>query len=120
MNSRERTMLIVAILLVILLVFKSLYLDNIGKLTKEEESFKKYVELIVQEEYNGKLQGMNILTYKVYNIDKLSDKKTIIKYYDEESKKTIEKELNGEYIAKVRGYFLKIFPYTQFKIKSKN
>ena len=66
MNPREKSMLIVTLALIVILVGKSLFFDEVKNLTDEEQEFKTFVEYSVSEKYNGKLQQFHIITYRVF------------------------------------------------------
>ncbi len=120
MNPREKSMLIVTLVLILILAGKSLFFDEVKDLSKEEQEFKTFVEYSVSEKYNGKLQQYHIITYRVFDIFVADDlKKTNIIYKDPKTGQEVDKILNVRYTARVRGYLLGIFPFKQFAVTAK-
>lgn len=118
MNKREKVMLYTTVLLLIVLVCKSLFWDEV-KVTGDELKVKKFVELAVKEnpKYNNFFVKNNLVTYKVTSISKLSDKEiSPIRY--EENNKFIDVSIKGKYKAKVTGYFLRIMPFKKISIET--
>lgn len=119
MNAREKSMIIVTFLLLVALVGKSLFFDEVKDLSNQEQQFKAFVDYSVAEKYNGKLQEYNIITYRVFDIFTADDQvRTMIRYKDATGKE-IEKILDRRYTARVRAYLLGIFPYKQLAITAK-
>lgn len=119
MNAREKSMLIVTLLLLLALIGKSLFFDEVKSLNDQEQQFKAFADYSVAEKYNGKLQQYHIITYRVFDIFTADDKvNTMIRYKDETGKE-IEKILDRRYTARVRAYLLGVFPYKQFSITAK-
>lgn len=117
MNIREKSMLIVTLLLIVILIGKSVFFDEVKNLSDEEQQFKEFVEYSISEKYNGKLQQYNIVTYKIFDIFTADDKtKTQIAYLDSETRQKIEAVLDVRYTARVRAYFLGFLPYRQFSV----
>ncbi len=120
MNSREKSLIIVTVLLIIILAGKSLFFDEVRNLTEEEQQFKNFVEYSVSEEYDGMLQQYHLINYRVFNIFVANDQqKTIITYKDPQTGQEINNTLNVRYTARVRGYILGILPYKQFSVTAK-
>ncbi|WP_129599413.1 hypothetical protein [Anaerophilus nitritogenes] len=113
MTRREKFMIYMIPLLLIILISKSLFFDEI-KVTGDALKFKNFVEKEVQinEEYNSIFQKIGISQYRVVSIKKIKDTgKSIV-----DEKRNIE--ISGEYQGKVRGYLFNLFPYKEFRIKS--
>ncbi len=120
MNPREKSMLIVTLALIVILVGKSLFFDEVKNLTDEEQEFKTFVEYSVSEKYNGKLQQFHIITYRVFDIFVADNqKKTNIIYEDPDTGQEINKILDVRYTAQVRSYLLGILPFKQFSVTAK-
>ena len=113
-------MLIVTLALIVILVGKSLFFDEVKNLTDEEQEFKTFVEYSVSEKYNGKLQQFHIITYRVFDIFVADNqKKTNIIYEDPDTGQEINKILDVRYTAQVRSYLLGILPFKQFSVTAK-
>ncbi|QEK11147.1 hypothetical protein FQB35_01525 [Crassaminicella thermophila] len=120
MTKREKNMLYIIILLFIVLITKSLFLDEI-EVKGDALKFKQFVEKSVDEEkkYNGLLKKWGLVSYKVVDVKKTKkDGFSTILYCGEDGKTCKEIKIAGEYQGKVRGYFLYLFPYKEFKVKS--
>lgn len=117
-NKREKIMLYVTILLTIVLIGKSLFLDEV-KVSGEELKVKKFVELAVKDnpKYNNFFARKNMVTYKVTSISKVSEEGTSYIVY-EENDKYIKTHVDGKYRVKVTGYFLRIIPFKRFSIET--
>ena len=110
-TSREKTMIIAIIVLLIALVIKSTMLDEVKNLSAEEQTFKDFVEYSVSEQYDGFLERSGIIVYRVYGISVADkDQKGILRYEDPETGKMVESIQDVRYSAKVRGYLLWILP----------
>lgn len=119
-KAREKSMLIVTLLLVAILIGKSVFFDEVKGLNEQEQQFKAFVEYSVAEKYNGKLQQYHIVTYRVFDLFTADDQvETLIKYEDPQTGEMVEKVLDRRYTARVRGYVLGIFPYKQFAVTAK-
>ncbi|MBF8983463.1 hypothetical protein IZY60_07925 [Lutibacter sp. B2] len=119
MAKKEKVMLYVTIALVLFLVGKTLYFDEV-KVSGDALKFKQFVEKSVEEneKYNNFFKRHNLIDYKVVSIKKIKESgKSRIMYLNEENK-YVEGIIAGEYQGKVRGYFLHIYPYKEFKVKS--
>ncbi len=121
MNKREKRMLFITLILLVILISKYLFFDEVKNLNGDELKFKQFVESALQnkEEYNGFLIRSNLASYKIVKIEKIKEEgKSPIAYWAEEEKKYVEEEIQGQYRAKVRGYFLHVLPYKQFRVES--
>lgn len=94
MSKREKTYVLVTIVLVLMLLMKSTLIDPYKTKNNDEELFKVTVEEVLAEEYDGFLYDNNIIKMRV------------IKIYKDD----------GKYYAKVRKYFLSVLPYSDFKV----
>ncbi|TCO75036.1 hypothetical protein EV214_110110 [Marinisporobacter balticus] len=113
-------MVYVILLLLVVLVTKSLFLDDV-KVIGDALVFKQFVEKSVDEEekYNGFLKKHGVTTYKVVSIKKVEKEGTSsIIAYDNAGKKGNAIEIQGAYVAKIRGYLFHVIPYKEFKVKS--
>ncbi|WP_053955625.1 hypothetical protein [Inediibacterium massiliense] len=114
MTKREKYMLYVIPVLFVVLICKSLFLDEV-KVSGDALQFKNFVETIVENDkrYNGPFKEIGIAHYKVVSIKKIKDTGTSVISNGKENIK-----IAGAYEGKVRGYLLYIFPYKEFRIKS--
>lgn len=111
LNSREKTMIIAIIVLLVALVIKSVMLDEVKNLSAEEQTFKDFVDYSVSEQYDGFLERTGIIVYRVYGINVMDmDQKGILRYEDPDTGKMVESIQDVRYSAKVRGYLLWILP----------
>ncbi|NLK73020.1 MAG: hypothetical protein GX285_08390 [Clostridiales bacterium] len=117
MNPREKSMLIVTVMLVIILILKSFIFDEVKNLSGEEKMFKDFVEYSVAQEYDGILQQYNIITYRVFDIFVADEtQNTIIRYKDPETGEDKEEILSVRYTGRVRAYLLGFLPFKQFSV----
>jgi len=120
MNAREKSLIIVTALLIIILVAKSLFFDEVRNLTEDEQQFKNFVDYSVSEKYNGKLEQYHIITYRVFDIFIANDQqKTSISYKDPQTGQEINETLDVRYTARVRGYILGFLPFKQLSVTAK-
>lgn len=117
LSGREKTMIIMIIVLLILLAIKSLVLDEVKNLSPDEQQFKNFVDYSVAQEYDGFLEQSGLMVYRVYDIN-MADKnqKGILRYEDPDSGQMVDVIQEGRYNAKVRGYLLRILPVKHFSV----
>ncbi len=120
MNAREKSMLIVIIVLFVVLTVKSVFLDEVKNLEGEPQQFKDFVEYSVDEKYEGVLTDFHIMTYRVYKMF-IADESTPIEieYVDPNTNETVRRILSVRYTAGVRGYLFGIIPVKQFSVTAK-
>ncbi|MCG8484996.1 MAG: hypothetical protein MJA31_16915 [Clostridia bacterium] len=120
MNAREKSMLIVIIVLFVVLTVKSVFLDEVKNLEGESQQFKDFVEYSVDEKYEGVLTDFHIMTYRVYKMF-IADESTPIEieYVDPNTNDTVRRILSVRYTAGVRGYLFGIIPVKQFSVTAK-
>lgn len=120
MSAREKSMLIVIIVLFVALTVKSVFLDEVKNLEGEPGQFKDFVEYSVDEEYDGVLKDLHIMTYRVYKIF-IADESTPteVEYVDPTTNEKVERVLSVRYTAGVRGYLFGIMPVKQFSVTAK-
>lgn len=117
MNPREKSMLIVTVMLVIILIVKSFIFDEVKNLSGEEKMFKDFVEYSVAQEYDGILQQYNIITYRVFDIFVADEAQNpIIRYKDPKTGEDKEEILSVRYTGRVRAYILGLLPFKQFSV----
>lgn len=121
MGKKERIYLYITLLLAAILITKSLFLDEVKDLSGDEWKVKQFVERAVDEKYSGFLKDKGMVKYRVVDIKKIETEGTsTIEYYDPEQKDFVKDDIQGKYQAKVRGYFLHIIPYKEFKVATNN
>ncbi|MBB6217435.1 hypothetical protein HNQ80_003554 [Anaerosolibacter carboniphilus] len=121
MGKKERIYLYITLLLAAILITKSLFLDEVKDLSGDEWKVKQFVERAVDEKYSGFLKDKGMVKYRVVDIKKIETEGTsTIEYYDPEQKDFVKDNIQGKYQAKVRGYFLHIIPYKEFKVATNN
>ncbi|KXG74806.1 hypothetical protein [Thermotalea metallivorans] len=117
MEKKEKIYLYITLFLAMVLIVKSLFLDEVKDLKEDELKVKQFVERAVDEHYGGFFKEKNMVGYRVVSIKKVSNEgKSRIEYYDPEGKQYVQGEIQGKYQAKVRGYFLHVIPYKEFKV----
>lgn len=120
MNAREKSTLIVTIILAVALIIKSVAFDEERGLKGQALEFKNFVDYSVEEEYDGFLYDSNILMHRVFNIFIADPElKTVIKYVDPDTGEKVETILDVRYTAQVRKYLFGIFPIKQFSVTAK-
>ncbi|AOT71146.1 hypothetical protein [Geosporobacter ferrireducens] len=120
MNKKEKILSLVTLLLVAVLFSKSFFLDEAKTKTEEELKFKQFVEKAVDEKVEGFLKRNNIVKYRVVSIEQISQEGiSRIEYLDEQGKEYIQGTIQGQYRAKVRGYFLYLIPYKEIRVLSR-
>lgn len=116
-NNREKSMIIVLAVLVLLLIVKSCFLDEVKNLTPEEQQFKEYVTYSVSEKYNGSMEKAGIMIYRVYDIYVANPNEQVqLDYRDVDTQEEVTVTQNDRYNARVRGYFLWIIPVKTFSV----
>ncbi|MCT4606239.1 MAG: hypothetical protein N4A64_09090 [Marinisporobacter sp.] len=118
MTKREKSMLMVILVLLVVLICKSLLLDGV-QVTGDALLFKEFVEKTIKtdEKHTNFLEKMGIANKKVVSIKKIHTKGTSsILVYEEGKGK--EMKISGAYQAKIRGYIFQVIPYKEFKVKS--
>ena len=119
-TSREKSMIIVMILLLIVLSVKSCLIDEVSHLNAKEQQFKDFVDYSVEQQYHGTLENIGLMKYRVYDIYMADEKeKAVLRYEDPKTGEMIEAVQNGRYNARVRGYFLWIIPIKHFSVTAK-
>lgn len=96
MNKREKVYLLVIIIALSILTFKSLVLDDLDNLTENEAAIVEKVYVALDKEYDGFLYDYSILSVKIIKIQK-----------EEEN-----------HALTVRKYLLKVLPIYQYKIRT--
>ncbi len=120
MSKREKTYLVVIILLFGILLVKSLYLDEYKPAARDEELFKEYAEDLIDKKYHGFFRENKLIGIKIVNIKKLEDDGvSVIEVQSEDGEEYKTIEIQGKYEAKIRKYLFHIFPYSQDKILSR-
>ncbi len=120
MQNREKTLVGVTILLVIIMLGKSLFFDEVKPKNSDEIMFKSFVEKRIADgkEELGLLNETGLASYKVVKIKKTNEiGESKILYYDQDKASYVEGRIKGEYKAKVRGYMLYIIPYKEFTVE---
>jgi len=117
MNAREKSMIIVTVLMIVILFSKSIFFDEVKNLSGDELKFSKFIELTVDETYEGFIFDKNIVvlrTNKIFLAN--SDVKTKIGYIDETTGEKVEEIIDGRYTAVVRHYLFGVLPFKQSSI----
>lgn len=113
----EIGMIILTIVLLIVLSYKSIVLDEVKGLTPKEQQFKDFVDYSVQRDYDGVLQKTHLLVYRICRIETADkDQKAVLRYEDPSTGKMVEVIQEGRYKAEVRGYVLSVLPISQFSV----
>ena len=120
MERKEKVLIMVTILLVGIMVFKSLILDEVKPVGVDEIKFKSFVEKRIEDgkEELGILNKTGLSSFKVVKIQKITDEGTSqIIYYDSIKNSYINGTIQGQYKARVRGYILYVVPYKEFTVE---
>lgn len=121
MGKKEKVYLYITLLLAVILVTKSLVLDEVRNLSGDEIKVKQFVERAVDEKYGGFLKNKGIVKYRIVDIKQVDTKGiSTIEYYAQGNNQLVKDDIEGRYQAKVRGYFLHIIPYKEFKVATNN
>jgi len=116
-NAREKSMLIVTVLLIVILFSKSLFFDEVKNLSGDELKFSKFIEYTVDETYEGFVFDKNIIVIRTNKIFLANgDVKTKIGYIDENTGEKVEEIIQGRYTAVVRHYLFGVLPFKQSSI----
>ncbi|WP_204402388.1 hypothetical protein [Alkaliphilus hydrothermalis] len=117
MNHKTKAMIWLSIVLLILLVSKSLWLDPVKGLEGELLKYKDYAQSTAPLKTGALIWDSTIFTYEVVSVKQTTEEgSTKIKYQDQKGE-WHEEELQGEYTAKVRSYIFRIFPVRDIRIK---
>lgn len=115
--GKEKGMIILFLILLVVLALKSNLFDEVKNLSPEEQQFKDFVEYSVARDNSGILEDAKLLGYRVYDIDMADeDQKAVLRYEDPKTEEMVEVVQNGRYNANVRVYFLWILPIRQFSV----
>ncbi len=118
LDAREKSMIIVLLLLVVILLVKSLYIDGVKDLSGDEYKFAQFVDITVEERYEGNViyeKGIiKTKTTKLYLADDTVETK--VSYYDPQTNEIIEETIDGRYTAVVRHYLFGVLPFKQSSI----
>ncbi|ABR50571.1 hypothetical protein Amet_4499 [Alkaliphilus metalliredigens QYMF] len=118
MDRRSKSMLIIACILMVLLIGKSLWYDPAGVLEGERGKFQSYASSTAPLENSGLLEKLGLLHYRVLFVLQESDEGTTeISYFDKEMDQQVEVVLEGQYRAKVRAYLFYVIPVKEMQIK---
>ncbi len=121
MSKKEKIYLYITLFLVATLITKSLFLDEVKNISVDEWKVKQFVETAVDEKHGGFLKNTGIVKYRVVSIKKMEVEGTsTIQYYNQGKQELVKDQVSGKYQAKVRGYFLHIIPYKEFKVATDN
>ena len=112
MNKREKTLIIIAIVLGIALGIKSFVTDDYKPKNESEELFKEKIENIVKEKYNSTIFQKNIVVIRVVKISEMSEKEKTVS-----GKKDEIIIASGKYKAKIRKYILGYLPFAEERIR---
>ncbi len=120
MKKKEKIMLYITLLLMVMLIFKSLYLDGVKNLTGDALKFQQFAEKAADERMQKSfLKKKKIANYKIVSLKKISNKgQSKVMYYDKARKEYVQEEISGKYMAKIRVYLFHIVPYKEFRVKS--
>ncbi|SKC87608.1 hypothetical protein [Maledivibacter halophilus] len=120
MNKREKSYLVVILLLIGALTFKSFYLDEYNPVTKDEKLFKEYAENLADEKYKGFLMDKKLASFRIVSIKKLDDEGiSIIEIKNGNNSNYKEIQIKGKYRAKIRKYLFHFLPYREDKVFSR-
>ncbi|MEW9123858.1 MAG: hypothetical protein AB2421_14195 [Thermotaleaceae bacterium] len=120
MNRKENILILISVVLVIALLGKSFFLDEVRNIRGDELKFKQFVDKAVEEKMQGFMTKKGLIRYRVVAIEKLSDEGTsLIEYLNEEGTEYVEGSIEGQYQAKVRAYFLHVIPYKDIRVRSR-
>lgn len=111
MHKREKVLLSVAIVLLLLLVSKSMIIDTYHPKNETETSFYNKVEDIMVDEYSSWLYDYNLVTTKIVKISKMSERERTVK--DSDGNEFIA---TGVYKAKIRKYIFGFLPFSEERI----
>ena len=116
-KSREKAMVIVLVLAIVVLIVKSTVLDEVKDLNPEEQIFKEFVEYSVEEEYSGFLVNKGIIKYRIYDLYMAdADQEAVLRYKDPDTNQMVDVVQEGRYNARVRGYLFWILPVKHFSV----
>lgn len=117
MNKREKSYVVIIVILFITLIVKSIFLDGVKTKTKEEEMVKEYVERLIDEKYDNFFTRNGLINFKVVDIKKIDDEGiSIIEVKDGNNNGYRQVEISGKYKAKVRKYLFYILPYGEDRV----
>lgn len=110
MTKRDKLMLVVLAVLVLILGIKSFVLDPYQPKNSSEEAFMKTVSEIMEEKYTGGLYN-KLIFVRVVNIKEMTEKEKTYKDLEGNVQQT-----SGIYKAKIRKYVLGLLPYAEESI----
>lgn len=111
-------MFIVVAALVVILIVKSFFFDEVRDLSKEESLVYDFTKYSVAQKYDGLLQQYHIITYRIFDIYMADPNEKSVLYYEEPSTgEPVEYEIQGRYNARVRAYILGAIPLNSFSVQ---
>jgi hypothetical protein len=119
LNNREKSMIIVVIVLAVALIAKSLFFDEVRNLTGDAAVFKEFVDYSIEQKYDGPLEDAGIIQYRVFDIYIAApDEKGLLRYEDPKTGVMVEKTTEGRYNARARKVLLWVFPMKEVSVTS--
>lgn len=111
MKQRDKKLLLILVILLVGLIFKSTMLDEYIPINDMESNFKENVEKEIGKKYNNILYSNKILFIRIIDISEMSENDKTVK--DSDGNSII---LDGIYKAKIRKYILGFLPFSDEKV----
>lgn len=111
MSKKDKVLLTSMIGLIIILLIKSLILDDYKPKNEAESVFKSKIEKIVEAKYKGLLYDKQLIVVRVTKVSEMSDQER-----NSKDKEGNAYYASGVYKAKIRKYILGVLPFAEERI----
>ncbi|MBN2795003.1 MAG: hypothetical protein JXR88_06330 [Clostridia bacterium] len=111
MDKREKTLLLILGLVLVLLIVKSFFIDPYTPKNEAEDEFYQEVKDIIETNYTGFLYDSGLVYPRIVKISEMSERERTVK--DKDGNTYVA---DGIYKAKIRKYILGFLPYSEERI----
>ncbi|GAB6085520.1 hypothetical protein [Alkaliphilus crotonatoxidans] len=117
MDRRAKTLVLATAILFSVLLIKSLWIDPVGNLAGDQNRYGDFALEAAAAVHHPIVLKPPVITYRLIEVSHEASEGEITKILINEGGNSYLEELEGKYAAKVRIYFLGVFPYRDIKIE---
>lgn len=111
-------MVAITLVLLAILILKSLWIDPVSNLEGDMDKYSQFALEVGPKVHNSIFLKPPLIVYRVISVKQGEEEaNTTILYKLNHEGEYLTEEIQGSYSAKVRVYFLGIFPYRDIQIK---
>lgn len=111
LSKREKTYVGLVLLLLMVLVVKSFWLDAYRPQNEAETDYMKRVEQVLDERYDNVLYKRGVLVYRIVDLDEVTEKELeALRESSVAAGGNLAEQLDGSYKVKVRKYLAGLLP----------